>query len=192
MEHGKARNAGGHRQARTVYPGRVPVAAIGRHLRLEIGAVVDHQIGAGDEIEQFRIENARLVLVIIDKGDGTAAPVDPVTDAAARMDEAHRADRNVLSGCKGFTRPEIDSVEACLTDAGANRKPRRPHEVVDHFRGGHLAVQMAGPEADRRAAAVDRLEIGQPDDVVVMGVGEEDVELGDTLGHQRQTGFAQS
>ena len=77
------------------------------------------------------------------------------------------------------TSPERKSrkAKAGLADFRLDGKPRRAHELLDHFARGHDAGQMPGPQPHIHHRIVQRHEIGEANDVVVMAMREEDVDL---------------
>lgn len=91
-----------------------------------------------------------------------------------------------------LTGMEIAEIHRRLADVGLYGKPGRADELLDHFPRAHLAIEMAGPDVDVDRGVIDRLEEGQADDVVVMAVAEEQIDVADTVGEQREPGLAQA
>ncbi len=171
-------------------PGRVAIAALAHHLLLGIGAVVDDQVGLADQGKHVRIELARLVLGIGDHRHRAAAPLDPVADAAARMIETAGAHCHPGAGPQDIARTEIATIELRPADVQADRKPWRPHEIADHLVGRHAPGEMPRMKHHMGLGIIDRIEERQPKDVVVVRMGEEDVELVPPLGAQLLAGRA--
>lgn len=55
-----------------------------------------------------------------------------------------------------------------------------------------MLMEMAGPDVDVDRGIIDRLEEGQADDVVVVAVAEEQIDVADAVGEQREPGLAQA
>ncbi|OWK19285.1 hypothetical protein AJ88_44790 [Mesorhizobium amorphae CCBAU 01583] len=154
------------------------VTAAAFHFLLGVGAIVNDEVGIFDQAEHRLIEFVRLVLSVCDHRHDAAAPFDPVAYAAARMVKTAGSDHHPFARPKHVSGYEIATVDACLADIEFHRKPRRPHELIDHLPGRHASCKMPGPEPDLDAPVIDRLESRQPDDVIVMAMGEKQVEIG--------------
>ena len=198
MDEGHALGARRLGKPDAVLPGGVAVAHMAGHLFVGIGAIVEKQIGTGDEVEHGGIERAGVMLGIGDDGDRATAELDPVAHRAAGMEQLAGPDRHVRIGGEDIAAAEIAGIERSAADIGLHREPGRTHEFADDLPGRHAPGQMARPERDGGMGIEQRRKIGKPDDVVVMAVGEEQVEVGHAFGaqglprgHQARAGIEQ-
>ena len=171
-------------------PCRVPVTAVAFHFLLGVSAVVNDEVGIFDQAEHCLIEFVRLVLSVCDHRHDAAAPFHPVAYAAARMDKTAGSDHHPFARPKHVSGYEIAAVEACLADVQFHRKPRRPHEFIDHLPGRHAPCKMPGPKPNLDAPVVNRRKKRHPDDVIVMAMGEKQVEIGHARRPKRPAGRA--
>ena len=94
-------------------------------------------------------------------------------------------------------RQHVGCAEIVAGDVGAanverHRKPWRPHERFQHLARRHDAGQMPRPDGQLDVRPVERRKERHAQDVVVVAMGEEDVEIVDAVLDQRQSGGAQA
>ena len=117
------------------------------------------------------------VLDVADVADAAAAMVEAVSGGAAGMSEQAGADRAVAAECQGLPRHEARMLDG----AGQAREAQREERLVEHpvqrsLRRG--AAEIAAMNANRGSIAEQRLEEGEPGDVVVVKMAEEQVDAG--------------
>ena len=100
------------------------------------------------------------------------------------MRQASGLDRHAFLWFQHVPGDEVPRPDAGPAHFHCDRKPGRAHELAHHLQRGHAAREVTRPCRDAYARIVERKKERQPDDVVVVAVGEEQVELVHTRRHQ--------
>ena len=192
VENGERLGAGRLGQDDAFLPGRVSPADAGAILRFGEHAVVDQEIGAFDEADEAVGRPRRRMLDVADVADAAAAVVEAETGRPARMVQGMRLDQEPVGEAERLPAPEPDMLEAARQVIEADREQGRRVKAVEHLPGA-LAVEVAAIGAHEVLAEQDRLEEGQPADMVEMEVAQENVDLGrrmsaHLLAERRQAG----
>src|SRR5262245_6283838 len=148
VEHREAPGAGGAAQAHAFLPGRMPPADVGLVLGVGVHAVVDHQIGAGDQLEDVAVGRAGHVLGVGEVAERAPAMLDAVAGRAVGMVEHRGAHRDVRRRAQRLARLELAVLHARAEHLRRHREERRHHELAQHAAQGHAFGQVPGPEPE--------------------------------------------
>ncbi len=151
------------------------------HFVFVISAVVDSEIDVPHHFQRDGVVGTGRVLDIVDQRDGTALILDAIADRATRVVQHEGLDPDAWMRFQDLPGVKIAEAHRRLADVGLHREPWRADELLDHFARGHLAIEMAGPDAQIDRRIVDGLEERQPDDVVIVTVAEEQIDVANLL-----------
>src|SRR3954469_2053668 len=165
---------GGAAERDALLPGRMSPAAAARILLLREHAVVDDEIGAGDEADEILRRPLLAMLDVADVADDPAAMGKAVAGGAVRMPQGQRVDAVAVAEAERLPGLEADMLEAGRQLVETHRKDRRRIDPLER-RLGALTAEIAAMGADQPIPDQRRLEERQAADVVEVEVAEEDV-----------------
>src|SRR3954447_4338130 len=165
---------GGAAERDALLPGGMSPAAAARILLFREHAVVDDEIGTGDEADEVLRRPLLAMLDVADVADDPAVMSKAVSGGAVRMAQGQGVDAVAVAEAKRLPGLEADMLEAGRQLIEPHRKDRRRIDPLER-RLGSLAAEIAAMGADQLVPDQRRLEERQAADVIEVEVAEEDV-----------------
>src|SRR3546814_784186 len=144
------------------------------------------------DLQHVAIQAPLFMLRVGDVAERAAVEVDAVAGGTVGMVERRGDQPHAELGLQHVAGREVVEGDVGREDLRRHRKEGGVHELHQDVVQRQLGNQMARPQADAVALVEKRGEERQADDVVVMGVGEEDVSLEGAVRSEEHTSELQS
>ena len=177
VERDEGAGAGRFDQPHAFLPGRVAPTHIVRVLGVGVGGIVDHDVGALDQIEDRAVGLARRVLGIRDIAQRAPVELDAIAGRVVRVVQRRGADDHVVARGQPVAGAEFVIGERRAHVADVHGLQRIGEETGEHVVEPMLRAQMPGPHVNRLARVLQAAEIRPAVDVIEVGVGEQHVHV---------------
>ena len=164
-------------EAHSLLPGRMPPTLAAMKLLVGVHRIIDHDVGALDQIENILIGVPRLVLGIGQIADRFAVVFNPIARRIVGVIKCCCTDGDTWFRHQRFARVEIVKANFSLEDFERYGEQRRHHHRAENLSNRMIGEQMPGPNSKLILRIKPRNEERQTDDVIEMGVGKKEIRL---------------
>ena len=168
---------GGVAQPHPLLPRRVTPALAAMEGLVGIHRIVDDDIGALHQVEDFLIRRVGVVLGIGQIADRPVVEFNPIAGRIVGVIERRGTNGDAGLWGNGFASVEIIETNLGLEYLERYRKQRRHHHGAKNFPNRMVGEEMTGPDTKFVLWVKPRNKERQPHHVVEMGVGEKEVGL---------------
>ena len=181
MEDGERFDIRHSRQSNAFLPSGMAPADLGWKFIFRVGRIIDHQIGAIDQVENIFIRLARDMLGIGYVADRLALEFDAVSGRAIGVVEHGGPYADIFAELESFAGVEIAEFQFRFQRLYRHRKHGFGHLPRYHLKEAALLFQMPGHEREFMIGMKSGRKEGKARDVVSMGVGEHQGRFGEAL-----------
>ncbi len=179
-------------QPGALLPARMAPADAVLILVVRIHPVIDHQIGAFDQVQNILVGLPRGVFRVGQIANRLALVIYPVTGRAIGMIENAGLHFDIRIGMERRSGFEIVKRQLALKNFERHREQRRHHQFGQRITDGVFGEKMTGPDLEFVGRQERRAKKRQAADMIEMGVGQIEAGLEVFLAHEAVTEVTQA